>query len=177
MEENYKTEDTPLTRLVGRYVNNLIDYEMFEKAVKKLYSDKEENKSNLKPFDIKAAKVGKPVCTKDGKKVRIICFNRVFYSGGYKYPIVAMVNDNGNELVYAYTQDGLLVGNEECKLDLMMLHEKKEGWIYLYKDKNRDGDAYISKRIFSTKEEAEQDVKDLYKAFDVIDIRKIEWEV
>lgn len=29
MKENCKVEDTPLTRLVGRYVNNLIDYETF----------------------------------------------------------------------------------------------------------------------------------------------------
>ena len=31
--------------------------------------------SNLKPFDFEAAKAGKPVCTRDGRKVRIICFD------------------------------------------------------------------------------------------------------
>ena len=76
MKEKYKSEDTPLTRLLGRYVNNLIDYETFEKAVKELYSDKEESKPKLKEFDPEAAKAGKPVCTRDGRKARIICFDK-----------------------------------------------------------------------------------------------------
>lgn len=92
-----------------------------------------EEKLNLKPFNFKEAKAGKPICTKDGRKARIICFDRKFYYDGYNYPIVAMVNDNDNELVHAYTQDGLLIGNLECELDLMMLLEKKEGWVNLYK--------------------------------------------
>lgn len=34
-----------------------------------------ENKLNLKPFDLEAAKAGKPVCTRDGRKATI-CFVR-----------------------------------------------------------------------------------------------------
>lgn len=33
------------------------------------------NTSNLKPFDLNSAKAGKPVCTRDGRKARIICFD------------------------------------------------------------------------------------------------------
>ena len=103
----------------------------------------EEKKLNLKPFDIQKAKEGKPVCTRDGRRARIICFDRKFYHDGYNYPIVAMVNDNDNELVHAYTQDGLLVGNMEGELDLMMLPEKREGWVNVYKE-----------RCYESKEEA-----------------------
>ena len=113
----------------------------------------EEKKLNLKPFDIQKAREGKPVCTREGRKARIICFDRKFYHDGYNYPIVAMVNDNDNELVHAYTQDGLLVGNMEGELDLMMLPEKKEGWVNVYRD--CDG-ANITKddNIYSSKEAA-----------------------
>ena len=111
----------------------------------------EEKKLNLKPFDIQKAREGKPVCTRDGRKARIICFDRKFYhDDGYNYPIVAMVNDNDNELVHAYTQDGLLVGNMEGELDLMMLPEKKEGWVNVYRDCDganitKDDNIYSSK--------------------------------
>ena len=115
----------------------------------KQYEDAEEKKLNLKPFDIQKAREGKPVCTRDGRKARIICFDRKFYhDDGYNYPIVAMVNDNDNdnELVHAYTQDGLLIGNKESELDLMMLPEKKEGWAKVRKDIN----------LYDTKEEADR---------------------
>ena len=38
--------------------------------------DMEEKKLNLKPFDIQKAGEGKPVFTRDGRKARIICFDR-----------------------------------------------------------------------------------------------------
>ena len=107
------------------------------------HSNSEKIGKNLKEFDLEAAKQGKPVCTRNGRKARIICFDRKFYHDGYNYPIVAMVNDNDNELVHAYTQDGLLVGNMKGDLDLMMLPEKKEGWVNVYKDS-----------VYDTKDEA-----------------------
>ena len=123
----------------------------------------EEKKLNLKPFDIHKAREGKPVCTRDGRKARIICFDRKFYhDDGYNYPIVAMVNDNDNELVHAYTQDGLLIGNKESELDLMMLPEKKEGWVNVYKE-----------RIYSTKEEA---IEATYDGVTYVDTVKVCWE-
>lgn len=112
-----------------------------------------DDKPFIKPFNLEAARSGKPVCTRDGRKARIICFDRKFYHDGYNYPIVAMVNDNDNELVHAYTHDGLLVGNMEGELDLMMLPEKKEGWVNVYRD--CDG-ANITKddKIYSSKDAA-----------------------
>ena len=131
--------------------------------IKQNKEDMEEKKLNLKPFDIQKAREGKPVCTRDGRKARIICFDRKFYhDDGYNYPIVAMVNDNDNELVHAYTQDGLLIGNKESELDLMMLPEKKEGWVNVYKE-----------RIYSTKEEA---IEATYDGVTYVDTVKVCWE-
>ena len=134
--------------------------EKLEKHFKE-YMDKIDTRK-LKPFDIQKAKEGKPVCTRDGRRARIICFDRKFYHDGYNYPIVAMVNDNDNELVHAYTQDGLLVGNKEGELDLMMLPEKRSGWVNVYKE-----------RIYSTKEEA---IEATYDGVTYVDTVKVCWE-
>ena len=91
----------------------------------KQYEDAEEKKLNLKPFDIQKAREGKPVCTRDGRKVRIICFDS---KNDPQRPIVALVEHNDNELLYEYTIDG-----KDCfshisttgTSDLMMLPEKK----------------------------------------------------
>ena len=56
--------------------------------IKQTKEDIEENKLNLKPFDIQKAREGNPVCTRDGRKARIICFDK---KGDF--PIVALVND------------------------------------------------------------------------------------
>ena len=46
-----------------------------EEKNKAKHSNSENIGKNLKPFDLQAAKSGKPVCTRDGRKVRIICFD------------------------------------------------------------------------------------------------------
>lgn len=142
MEENYKVEDTPLTRLVGKYANNLIDYETFEKAVKELYSDKKDSKPTLKEFDLEAAKSGKPVCTRDGRKARIICFDR-----DWDMHIVALVTDPLGESVHYYLSNGKVDFDKQNDEDLMMLPEKRIGWINVNKDAG----------LFKSKEEAERD--------------------
>lgn len=59
--------------------------------IKQNKEDMEEKKLNLKPFDLEAAKAGKPVCTRDGRKARIICWDK---KGNY--PIVALIQENEN---------------------------------------------------------------------------------
>lgn len=106
--------------------------------IKQTKEDMEEKKLNLKPFDLEAAKAGKPVCTRDGHKARIICFDYNGETGDY--PIVALVHYNkGNkcyERVLKHTSDGLFNKYGDCQHDddLMMLPEKKEGWVNVYRD-------------------------------------------
>ena len=57
----------------------------------------------MKPFDLAAAKAGAPVCTGNGEKVRIICFDRISRA----FPILALRIDSGNEeYTTSFTIDG-----------------------------------------------------------------------
>ena len=115
-------------------------------------------KKNLKPFALEAAKAGKPVYTRDGHKARIICFDK-----NNLLPIVALVTgEDGLETVFQYYSNGQTHEYVEHPEDLMMLIEKKEGWVNLYKSS-----------AYSTKEEA---MKYRNKHNDYIDTIKISWE-
>lgn len=130
----------------------------------------EEKKLNLKPFDIQKAREGKPVCTRDGRNARIICFDREFIYEGQNYCIVALINDGPhNETVYSYTENGLYNSNKIHNNDLMMFSEKKERWANLYRD---DCNNYGVGPVYSTKRNAlvAQGAKGYITTF------KIEWE-
>ena len=126
--------------------------------IKQNKEDMEEKKLNLKPFDLEAAKAGKPVCTRDGRKARIICFDR-----NWEYPIVAVIEcENGEEMISSCDKDGKARIYEAQGTDLMMLPEKKEGWIIIHKEAIYD------------KETAEKIARET--TANVIRIQKIEWE-
>lgn len=144
------------------YINHYPGYscltnEMFVE-IKQNKENMEEKKLNLKEFNLEAAKAGKPVCTRDGRKARIICFDR-----NWEYPIVALIEcENGEEMISACDKDGKARIYETQGTDLMMLPEKKEGWIIIHKEAIYD------------KETAEKIAKET--TADVIRIQKIEWE-
>lgn len=71
------------------------------------------------------------------------------------------------EEAYYYTIDGLRIGkNAESKDDLMMLPEKKEGWVNVYKD------GLLGTRVHNTKKEA----FDNASPKDYVATVKINWE-
>ena len=102
----------------------------------------EDKKLNLKPFDLEAAKAGKPVCTRDGRKARIICFDLK----NDEYPIVAAVGNDSSETLFSYTTNGEIADGIESDKDLMMLPEKKEGWVNVYKGGLLDTKSYPTKK-------------------------------
>ena len=110
--------------------------------IKQDIEDMEEKKLNLKPFDIEAAKAGKQVCTRDGRKARIICFD-----AKDTQPIIGLYEKNIDgivrEYLCSYHTDGRMYDDQNTGYDLMMLPEKKEGWVNVYK-----------KSIYKTKEDA-----------------------
>lgn len=124
--------------------------------------------SNLKPFDLEAAKAGKPVCTRDGRKARIICFD-----AKCNKPIVALIYDCNKETVLQYLENGRFFVDQIDKYDLMMLPEKKEGWVNVYKSYNVGKKIPCMASIYPTKEEAK---KSSVVGFDYVDTVKIEWE-
>ncbi len=119
--------------------------------------------SNLKPFDLEAAKAGKPVCTRDGRKARIICFD-----AKCNKPIVALIYDCNKETVFQYLESGRFFVDQIDKYDLMMLPQKKEGWVNIYKDFE---DTVCC--IYSTEKEA---LEEKETEEDYITTVKIEWE-
>lgn len=104
------------------------------------------NMQKMKPFDLEAAKAGKPVCTRDGRKARIICFDL----NNKNFPIVAIINCDTEENAYQYDIDGVC-DEHDNNLNLMMSPEKKEGWVNLCK--NNYGDTFAV-GVFPNREEA-----------------------
>ena len=126
--------------------------------IKQTKEDMEEKKLNLKPFDIQKAREGKPVCTRDGRKARIICFDQKDIA-----PIVGLVTGlDGRESIYAFYKDGRVSSQKERVDDLMMLPEKKEGWVNVYKDS-----------VYDTKDDALIGRSEIRGYIDTI---KISWE-
>ena len=112
--------------------------------IKEIKEDMEEKKLNLKPFDIQKAREGKPVCTRDGREARIVCFDRIDAK-----PILALVRstDGKGEDVFDYFVNGKRFANAlEGDLDLMMIPEKKEGWVNVYKGGLLDTKSYPTKK-------------------------------
>lgn len=118
----------------------------------------EENKLNLKPFDIQKAREGKPVCTRDGRKARIICFD----CKDETFQIVALVSGSlGKEEIISYDKAGYSTTRDRDEM-LMMLPEKKEGWVNVYKDS-----------VYDTKDHALIGRSEIRGYIDTI---KISWE-
>lgn len=76
----------------------------------------------MKPFDLEKAKAGKPVCTRDGRRVEIISFK----NPNDNYPILARIfSNNTNYDEFSFTQQGYLVNEDrEFKTDLMMAEDE-----------------------------------------------------
>lgn len=127
----------------------------------------EENKLNLKPFDLQKAREGKPVCTRDGRKARIICFDLKNEDN----TIVAAVGNDRFENLFCYTKNGELTNGVESDKDLMMLPERRRGWVNVYKLKESTF-GYIT-AYFDTEEKAKEDKEQLTGYVATV---KINWE-
>lgn len=154
-------------------VNGIIDI-----RAKQNKENMEEKKLNLKEFDLEAAKAGKPVCTRDGRKARIICFDAKRKDGKNIMALIPSKEYPGFEDLVAYPNNGNYHGGHENDGDLMMLPEKKEGWVNIY-NRNRprtsSENCYIMTgvSVFETKEGA---ISYIDKDKEYIDTVKIEWE-
>lgn len=119
----------------------------------------------MKQFNLEEAKAGKPVCTRDGRQARIICFDK---KSSY-FPIVALVDVGNEELEVSYTNEGHYYSTiGESNNDLFMVGEHKEGWINIY---NISSGPSLGYSIYSTKEEAQS-----VAAPNVTSTIKIEWD-
>lgn len=80
-----------------------------------------------KPFDVELAKKGAKVETKDGKSVRILCYDRKSNNLTINFPIIALTNHNGMESCFSYTSEGRLLDDDfdvgEDAHDLVIIEE------------------------------------------------------
>lgn len=94
----------------------------------------------LKEFNLEQAKAGAPVCTRDGKPVEIVKFNRICNG---RYPIIALVTrykEDPEQIACYYTLRGTFHGNGiPSKMDLMMRSSGRVGYINLFKSEYEDG--------------------------------------
>lgn len=125
----------------------------------------------MKPFDIELAKQGKPVCTRNGRKARIICFDR--YNRQLRCIVALVTESTGLEELYTYTLEGQISRNEKSDYDLVMASEKKTGWINIYPCQypNEAKIALTGQYVFSTQQEARKQA-----CKDCIVTVPIEWE-
>lgn len=76
----------------------------------------------MKPFNLEEAKAGKPVCTRDGRRVEILSFDNPNNGS----PILARVfSDNTDYNDFMFTQEGYFFNdNREFGADLMMVENE-----------------------------------------------------
>ena len=129
----------------------------------------------MKNFDLGKALAGYPVCTRDGHKARIICFDA---KGAY--PVVALVDcgDDGEGPV-SYMANGQVRLGLETEFDLFMAHVKHDGLVNIYK--TEDG-VITSGRTFDNEEKARaydmalESIKELYSKGSRVVVSKEEFE-
>lgn len=121
----------------------------------------------MKPFNLELAKAGRPVQTKDGRPVRIICYDRK----NVMYPIIALIKYDDREDTQYFDNNGKCWQGVDGRLDLVMVSTKKEGWINVYK--NVLG-TYYCRDVYSSKEEAVNHIGSFEDTYIVT--TKIEWQ-
>ena len=170
----YKLYTEPFISFDMDFINTYLNgSDTIDIIIKQNIEVMEEKKLNLKEFNLEAAKSGKPVCTRDGRKARIVCFD-----AKGDQPIIALVEAKGNkdaliEKVERYFINGHSVFEvRETNNDLMMLPEKKEGWINICRNLNTNKTELDTKDIYNTKEEALQNLSSMTYVTTV----KINWE-
>lgn len=170
-EEDMEGKKEKLDKLVTDYVACRITYNQLDGELKAMYAGEKERESVTAEFDLEAAKAGKPVCTRDGRTVRILCFD----AQNKDYPIVALVKNESKdkEHVTSYRKDGSVNPYIQTKNDLMMVVEKREGWINLYR---KGYNTETSKEVFCSEEGAVEFVDDENNGENYITTLKINWK-
>lgn len=77
----------------------------------------------MKPFNLEEAKAGAPVCTADGHKVRIICWDAKID----KHPIIALISPfdpKCSEGTWSYMLNGKIEEDGDHRFDLVMVDEE-----------------------------------------------------
>lgn len=127
----------------------------------------------MKTFDLELAKKGFPVCTRDGRDARIICFDR----NDSHAPIVALVKEKeGCEGTSFHRNDGSdyvfgIPTYIESNADLFMKTAQRTGWVNLYRGTNKT--VFCGHRVYESEEAALAGKKGKYE---YITSQQVTWE-
>lgn len=96
----------------------------------------------MKAFDLERAKAGDPVMTRDGKDVRVICFDRNYG----EYQILALLKeDDGREVdTYAYNNEGIWIHDNGVESNKTLVMKPKKNYIQPFKSSEIVFETYIS---------------------------------
>lgn len=123
----------------------------------------------MRKFNLEEAKAGKPVINNHGMLARIVCFDRR-YNIKPGFPILALVDSNGDELCRTYSLEGIGSNGDE----LMMKPEKTTLWANVY---SASCVCHVGQTLlYPSKEEALENIVSK-KDYTYIDTVKIEVEV
>jgi hypothetical protein len=104
-----------------------------------------------KPLDF-----SKPVQTRDGRAVRILCTNAKNRSN----PVIGLIDAGDRESLVEWRSDGRYFGNTESECDLVNVPTKRTVWVTV---DTRPGDGQIG-YVFASKESAEDFTRGLAHA-------------
>ena len=127
----------------------------------------------MKTFDLELAKKGFPVCTRDGRDARIICFDR----NDSEAPIVALVKEKeGCEGTTFHRNDGSdyhfgVPTYIASNADLFMKTTQHTGWVNLYRGTNKT--VFSGHRIYESEDAALAGKKGKYE---YVTSQQVTWE-
>lgn len=130
----------------------------------------------MKEFDLEKAKAGAPLCTRDGDKARIVCYDMKNKDG---YHILALIDIDGEEICASYLDNGHAFPDpaEINAHDLMLADVKHEGWVLV----DTVSSSLRLKNVYTSKAAAEDVILDIEedigsKATNNYRVAHIEWE-
>lgn len=103
------------------------------------------------------------VVTMNGDSVRIICTDRLG-----EFPVIGLVRTDNVENVTSYLNSGRAYREVPSECDLFFAPEKKEGWVNVYRQDNRQ----LCGNVYNTESEA----KLHSRSSGYLSTVKIEWE-
>lgn len=104
----------------------------------------------MKPFDLEAAKAGKPLVTRDGRKVTD--FKHFETMAGNEVCIAVF---DGGEYEW-YKKNGRYLLHDEHRNDLFMAPEEVTVWVNVYKSQSNSTGFKAGEYTYESKEKAEQ---------------------
>lgn len=78
----------------------------------------------MKPFDLEKAKAGAPLCTREGFRARIVCFD----ADNKRFPLVVLIKDSDNSGEYPalYNKEGFFLMEKKTIQKIYAWWEKRK---------------------------------------------------